>query len=67
MVRASTRPDGVTAPVDSGRSSHERMNRTSSSRRMPFFCSNSRILFSIVCWSACKGIGPKRDGKIANL
>jgi len=27
MARASTRPDGVTAPVESGFSSHERMNR----------------------------------------
>src|ERR1700694_3357455 len=37
MVRASTRPDGVTAPIASGFSSQERMNLTSSSRRRLFF------------------------------
>ena len=31
MVRASSLPDGVTAPIDSGFSIQDRMNRTSSS------------------------------------
>jgi hypothetical protein len=43
MVRASARPDGVTAPSDSGFSIQVRMKRTSSSSRMPFFCSKRRI------------------------
>src|SRR6266404_5926305 len=47
MVRASARPDGVTAPVVSGFSIQERMKRTSSSRRMPFFCSKRRMRVSI--------------------
>src|SRR5580704_5939825 len=33
MVRARILPDGATAPVSSGFSSHDRINRTSSSRR----------------------------------
>src|SRR5437763_9595270 len=37
MVRASTRPDGMTAPIWSGFSIHERRKRTSSSRRSGFF------------------------------
>jgi hypothetical protein len=37
MARASIRLDGMTAPVDNGFSIHERMNRTSSSRRRLFF------------------------------
>src|SRR5512143_1519866 len=37
MARASTRLDGITAPVDSGFSIQERMNCTSSSRRRLFF------------------------------
>src|SRR5215475_12428542 len=37
MVRASTRPEGVTAPVESGLSSQDRMKRTSSSKRGGFF------------------------------
>jgi hypothetical protein len=43
MVRASARPDGVTAPSDSGFSIQVRMKRTSSSSRMPFFSSKRRI------------------------
>src|SRR5216683_1464952 len=37
MVRANTRPDGITAPMCSGFSIHERRKRTSSSRRRGFF------------------------------
>src|SRR5580700_7473571 len=37
MVRASGLPDGMTAPVESGLSIHERMKRTSSSKRRFFF------------------------------
>jgi hypothetical protein len=47
MVRASALPDGVTAPIANGFSNQERMKRTSSSRRMPFFCSKRRICISI--------------------
>jgi hypothetical protein len=36
MVRASSLLDGITAPVDSGFSNHERMNLTSSSMRWFF-------------------------------
>ena len=36
MVRASALLDGITAPVDSGFSIHERMNCISSSRRRLF-------------------------------
>src|SRR5664279_3649561 len=37
MVRASALLDGITAPVESGFSNHERMNCISSSRRGTFF------------------------------
>jgi hypothetical protein len=37
MVRASARPDGITAPVRIGFSIHDRMNCISSSRRNGFF------------------------------
>jgi hypothetical protein len=47
MVRASIFPDGVTAPMESGRSIQERRKRTSSSSRMPRLRSNWRICFSI--------------------
>ena len=43
MARASILPDGVTAPMVSGRSIQERMKRTSSSSRMPRLRSNCRI------------------------
>src|SRR5262249_39530252 len=48
MVRASARPDGVTAPVVSGFSIQERMKRTSSSRRMPLFCSKRPMRLSLL-------------------
>src|SRR6266508_2031059 len=48
MALASTRPDGVTAPIASGFSSQERMKRTSSSRRRFFFSRRA---------SDCDGIG----------
>src|SRR6201988_771183 len=52
MVRASSRPDGMTAPTCSGFSIHDRRKRTSSSRR-GFF--NART-------DDCKGIvGTRRD------
>src|ERR1700730_13033698 len=47
MLRASSLPEGVTAPVVSGFSIQERMKRTSSSRRMPFFCSKRRLRASV--------------------
>ena len=48
MVRASTRPDGVTAPIASGFSIHERMKRNSSSRRMPcFFSKLAKLPFDL--------------------
>ena len=43
MARAKILPDGVTAPMLKGRSIQERMKRTSSSRRIPFFNSNCLI------------------------
>src|SRR5580704_18896971 len=66
MARASTRPDGVTAPVDRGFSSQERMNRTSSSKRRGFL-STSRIDCDGIVWDAHdematftgKGLGPR--------
>src|SRR5688572_27827095 len=60
MVRASTLPEGVTAPIDRGFSIQDRMKRTSSSSRMPFFCSNRRMRRSICfssIWKAANGIG----------
>ena len=41
-MRASALLDGVTAPIDSGFLIQEPMKRTSSLRRMPFFCSKRR-------------------------
>src|SRR5580698_6426549 len=47
MTRARILPEGVTAPIDKGRSIQERMKRTSSSSRMPRFSSNCLICCSI--------------------
>src|SRR6516225_7979191 len=48
MARARILPDGVTAPVDNGRSIQERIKRTSSSIRMPRLSSKRFICCSIL-------------------
>src|SRR4029453_71194 len=52
MARASTRLDGITAPVEIGFSIQERMNFTSSSRRRLFFFARANEC------EACEG-GPR--------
>src|SRR5690606_15628595 len=61
MVRARIRPDGMTAPIWSGFSIHERRKRTSSSRRRGFFDARA---------DNCKGIshpGGVNTGREAGL
>src|SRR4029077_6019934 len=58
MARASTRLDGITAPVDSGFSIQERMNCTSSSRRRLFFSTRAIECDGIATRSRVHGDGP---------
>src|SRR5215475_10125215 len=73
MARASTRLDGITAPVEIGFSIHERMNFTSSSRRRLFFSTRanecegidarSRVLAAAGPAALITGIGTKAEGQ----
>src|ERR1700744_4834247 len=60
MVRASKRPDGITAPMWSGFSIHERRKRTSSSRRSGFFnartddCNGMSLPGGTACAAKCQ-------------
>src|SRR5262249_5124068 len=58
MARASTRLDGITAPVDIGFSIQERMNCTSSSRRRLFFSTRA---------NECEGIATRSRVHAAGL
>jgi hypothetical protein len=60
MTRASALLDGVTAPIDKGFLIHEPMKRTSSLRRMPFFCSRRRRPVSILRPMRCSN---SRNGR----
>src|SRR5215204_5902316 len=64
MALASTRPDGVTAPIANGFSSQERMKCTSSSRRRFFFFSRrARICDGIVTVTQkCDDRPPQPEG-----
>src|SRR5215510_1611459 len=73
MARASTRLDGITAPVEIGFSIQERMNFTSSSRRKLFFSTRandcegidarSRVLGAAGPAAIFTGIGTEAGGQ----
>src|SRR5665213_740557 len=73
MVRASALLDGITAPVDSGFSNHERMNCISSSRRRVFLATRTAVCDGIAAMSRgreraelaqkLRGIGGKAEGQ----
>src|SRR4030095_6044713 len=73
MARASTRLDGITAPVEIGFSIQERMNFTSSSRRRLFFSTRaneckgiderSRVQSGADPAATVTGIGTKAEGQ----
>src|SRR6266567_2424707 len=77
MVRASTRLEGITAPICSGFSIHERRKRTSSSRRRGFFnaraddCNGMSLpggtARAVVRKQSQRGIGPGRYGQAKRL